>query len=113
MLRPLSIALAFPLLFQTASAQQYSTQLISHSVLSMTTGDLDQDGDIDIISGGLRNLVWNDNQGDGTFISRTIALDPQEAHGVVMHDLDGDGHQDVLVADMASNMILWYHNNGD
>lgn len=93
--------------------QGYATQLISHTTVDMTTGDLDADGDIDIISGGIRNLVWNENQGDGTFVSRTISLDAQEVQTVLMRDLDQDGHQDLVVADMAVSRILYYHNNGD
>ena len=78
-----------------ATAQGYETQLISHTTVDMTIGDIDSDGDIDIISGGVRNLVWNENQGDGTFVSRTISLDAQEVQTVLMTDLDGDGHQDL------------------
>ncbi|MEZ4806303.1 MAG: FG-GAP-like repeat-containing protein [Flavobacteriales bacterium] len=96
-----------------ALSQGYRTELISHTTLSMTVGDLDGDGDTDIISGGIQNLVWNANNGDGTFERRTISLDPQEAQCVLMEDLDQDGHQDILVADMAANRILYYRNNGD
>lgn len=109
-----SLALALFACFATlAFAQGYETQLISHTTVDMTVGDLDSDGDIDIISGGIRNLVWNENQGDGTFVSRTLSLDAQEVQTVIMIDLDTDGHQDLVVADMAVNRILYYRNNGD
>lgn len=94
-------------------AQGYSTELISHTTLDLITGDLDSDGDLDIISGGIRNLVWNENQGDGTFEQRVISLATLEAQTVLMLDLDGDGHQDLVVADMAGNRILQFRNNGD
>jgi len=93
--------------------QDYSVQLLSHTTISMITGDLDGDGDVDIISGGQYNLVWNENLGDGTFNSRTISLDAQEVQDIVMVDLDQDGHMDLVVADLTANRILYYHNNGD
>jgi hypothetical protein len=98
---------------QAAWSQGYRTELLSHTTVAMTTGDLDGDGDIDIISGGIQNLVWNENQGDGTFERRTISLDPQEVQCVLMVDLDQDGHQDIVLADMAANSILYFRNNGD
>lgn len=95
------------------SAQGYRTELISHTTLAMAIGDLDDDGDVDIVSGGIRNLVWNENQGDGTFVGRTISLDAQEAQCVVMTDMDADGRRDLVVADMALNRILLYRSNGN
>ncbi len=74
----------------------------------MTTGDLDNDGDIDIISGGIRNLVWNENQGDGTFVSRTISPMRRKCRAMLMTDLDD--HQDLVVADMAVNRLLYYRS---
>lgn len=105
---PIAILLSTGLL-----AQGYTTELISHTTLDMITGDIDNDGDLDVISGGIRNLVWNENQGDGTFVQHVISLDTQEAQTIVMVDLDTDGHQDLVVADMAGNRIQYYRNNGD
>lgn len=106
----LVVALVFAI---TANAQGYSTELISHTTLAMATGDLDNDGDIDVVTGGIRNLVWYVNDGTGTFEKNTLSLDAQEAQCVLLEDLDDDGHLDIIVADMAVNRILYYHNNGD
>lgn len=112
MLRSLVCSIAL-LCIQSTWSQGYSTELISHTTVAMTTGDLDGDGDIDIISGGIRNLVWNENMGDGTFERRTISLDAQEVQCVLMVDMDQDGDQDIVLADMAANRIMYYRNNGD
>lgn len=97
----------------TVTAQGYRTELISHTTLAMATGDLDDDGDIDVVTGGMRNLVWYVNDGAGVFDQRVLSLDAQEAQCVLIHDLDADGHRDIVVADMGVNRILYYRNNGD
>lgn len=96
-----------------ANAQGYSTELISHTTLAIATSDLDGDGDIDLVSGGIRNLVWYANDGSGTFEKITLSLDAQEVQCILIEDLDDDGHKDIVVADMAVNRILYYRNNGD
>lgn len=94
-------------------AQGYRTELISHTTLDLVVTDLDEDGDLDLVTGGLRNVVWYENEGNALFTKHTISHDAQEAQQVLVLDLDQDGHKDLVVADMAANRILYYRNNGD
>lgn len=94
-------------------AQDYRTELISHTTLDVVVDDLDDDGDLDLVAGGLYNLGWYENDGSAHFQQHTISLDAKEAQQVLVVDLDLDGHKDLVVADMGVNRLLYYRNNGD
>ncbi len=113
MRRSLLLALLSLSLHSNIAAQGYNTELISHTILSIATGDLDDDDDIDVLSGGIRNLVWYKNDGAGHFDQVVISPDVYEAQCILIEDLDADGHKDIIVADMAVNRILWFRNNDD
>ncbi len=82
-------------------------------------GDLDGDGDIDILvangrysSGGEANQIWLNN-GDGTsFAVSTFGNSTGESTGVDLGDLDGDGDLDAIFCAFNQAHELWL-NNGD
>ena len=81
--------------------------------------DVDRDGDMDVLStiyvSGLDSaIVWNENNGDGLFTSRTIATAAQGQFSVFAADVDADGDTDVLSVSSYStdNKIAWYENDG-
>jgi Tol biopolymer transport system component len=76
-------------------------------------GDLDGDGDTDILAGiaGDSSVVWYPNLGAGSFgpaitLSNTIA----SPSSVEAADLDGDGDRDVLIAATGNNEAAWFVN---
>jgi len=83
---------------------------------SIFTGDIDGDGDLDVLSAsGLDNKVaWYENDGASfsTWIERPIALDCITAHTVRTGDLDGDGDLDVIASANSEGKIYWYENDG-
>ena len=90
------------------------SKLIDSSIQSahcLDYGDLDKDGDTDIITCGFisREVVWYENLGDFKFKKHIIGLN-QEAYDIRLVDLDGDGYNDILVAGRGSNNVIWYKN---
>lgn len=81
--------------------------------------DLDQDGDMDIISTTSPNsladdaLVWYANNGNGTFATGvTIDATSQDIQDILTVDLDEDGDLDLVVT-KRSFYMLWYENQGN
>lgn len=86
---------------------------------SVRTGDMDDDGDLDIVYGTIDQVIWLTNtNGLGAFGSRIlIATDIFGSKDIHLTDLDNDGDLDVLFAStwIAGDRIsiAWYKNNGN
>ena len=68
---------------------------------SVTTADLDGDGDLDVLSASFCDdrIAWYKNDGAGSFgVQQTITTAADGAISVTMADLDGDDDLDVLSA---------------
>ena len=67
--------------------------------LTAELGDLDGDGDLDVITGNWKSgpeIWWND--GKGNFTDSKIKLDSYNISGMAIADLDGDGDLDIIVS---------------
>ena len=78
---------------------------VDHSPFSLAIGDINEDGNLDLVTNGIWVLLGN---GDGTFQNAvnvaTVAVD----HSVVIGDLNGDGHLDLV-----TNGVWVLLGNGD
>jgi len=82
--------------------------------------DLDNDGDVDVLSACEHDnkIAWYANDGAGQFgPQQVITTEANGASCVYAADLDGDGDMDVLSASSGSNpsyevAIAWYANDG-
>lgn len=81
---------------------------------SIQTGDIDNDGDIDVAVAFAEQsrIVWYSNINEtGSFENENIvtkSIDIPES--IVLSDLDGDGDLDIVSASSGDNTIAWYEN---
>lgn len=80
-------------------------------------GDIDGDGDLDIISSYYpRNIAWIENFGNNTFSSPKLIVDylqvPELGAHMEIIDFDNDGDLDVLANGNVFDNIFWCENDG-
>ena len=78
--------------------------------------DMDDDGDLDIVSASLGDdtIAWYENDGaaDPSWTSADIATSANAARAVHVADMDGDGDLDIVSASSLDDTIAWYENDG-
>ena len=94
-----------------------SRHLVGASVtrpLSLAAGDLDDDGDQDLVVGSGATVSWyvNDDGAGGFGGPYLISSAVTDAHGVAAADVDRDGKLDVVAASTVDNKVAWYRNLG-
>lgn len=118
MLHPIRLV-SFALLLNCApktSAQFGPQNLIDFSgvygVSSMALGDVDGDGDTDVVYAGAGwSIRWFPNRGDGTFMPQQVVQNfAGSSSSVSLVDLDGDGDLDILA--LHSGSFGWFPNLG-
>lgn len=83
-------------------------------VRSVFAADMDQDGDIDVLSASSEDdmVAWHENVGGQAFVMHPIIVTADQAWSVVAADVNGDGHMDVVSASKDDDTLAWYENNG-
>jgi len=87
-------------------------------VSSIHTADIDGDGDIDVVAGGMSaiagGVVWFENiDGKGGFGTRNNVMSGIETRSVYVSDIDNDGDMDILSASGTTTpaaTISWFEN---
>ncbi|WP_456437355.1 T9SS type A sorting domain-containing protein [Psychroserpens sp.] len=83
-------------------------------IWSFNVGDIDNDGDLDILAATHHNLnsFWLENNGGTEFISHPVGMGPIEIRSTLTSDIDNDGDLDIIVG--SSVGIYWFENtNGN
>jgi hypothetical protein len=83
---------------------------------SVEWGDMDNDGDLDLlVTGYYNNALTYENNGNGTFSANFINLDFVKLGKATWGDYDGDGDLDILLSGKNSSnqgILKVYKNNG-
>ncbi len=98
----------------------FTTQVIDAAIRGATSvyaKDLDNDDDIDILSTSWwdSEIVWYENTGNSSF-SRHLLLSgdvTKEAIQLEVHDVDGDGDQDIIGINNRPPNLNWFSNDGN
>ncbi|MFT6923849.1 MAG: putative repeat protein (TIGR01451 family) [Crocinitomicaceae bacterium] len=82
------------------------------------TGDIDNDGDQDIISASISStsIVWSENLGNGVFTVPKLVADysGNSLEAICVSDVDGDGYVDVISTVLSTpSYINWSRNLGN
>ena len=102
--------------FENNGSQSFTANLISAAVngaQSLTLGDVDSDGDLDILSASENEdkIFWHSNDGTGTFATSEISSGFGDGpHSIFAADLDGDGDPDILTASLFDDRIALFNN---
>jgi len=89
----------------------YSSGFFSPDSPSVTTGDFNHDGKLDLIVGGSGVSILLGN-GDGTFQPATVFSGSELWNSLVAADLNGDGNLDLAASGEASSVAIFL-GNGD
>lgn len=74
--------------------------------------DVDEDGDVDVVSAGALGLYWYDNNGSEVFTKKTVDFNNTDYRGMDVGDVDSDGDIDIAAIDRNADDVIWFNNNG-
>ena len=77
-------------------------------------GDLDGDGDVDMVATSWNDdrVTWFQNDGTGSFTEYTVDTGITGARHVFVADINGDTDLDLIVSDYEGDTVTWYENDG-
>jgi hypothetical protein len=83
-------------------------------VSSVETGDIDGDGDPDLIVAAGNELVWYENDGAASFTKHTIAASSGFNGAITAYlvDFDGDSDMDIIGSASTLDEVAWFENDG-
>ena len=118
-LPPLALTLTFLAAPAASQAPDYVLEQhltgYSRSGGCAVVGDLDGDGDRDVVSAsyGKDQIIWYENRGGSPveFGVPHVVSDTSIGQGpIILADVDGDGDPDIVSASRNDDLIVWYEN---
>lgn len=100
----------------TAGALEFTPHHINHTtdatgVLGVGLNDMDNDGDMDIVTSGRDGVKVYSRNSSGTF--DLTVVEKIDAVRLQLFDLDNDGDTDILVTLATNPSVKWYRNDGN
>ncbi len=92
-----------------ATATAFATSGMPNSV---ALGDVDQDGDLDIVATVAGSVAVLLGDGHGGFGAQTTYAAGGGAYDLALYDLDGDGSLDIVTANQAGDAVAVLLGNG-
>ena len=92
--------------------------VISSKSFTVSTADMNNDGDIDVISytvnsSATENISIRFNNGSGGFLTPSYTTTSlTDLFGLFIADIDGDGYLDIVSGSRNENTLAWYKNDG-
>lgn len=98
---------------QVSFGPQQVIDSLPSSFIHVHGGDLDDDGDNDIVASYQSSINWYRNNGYGVFSDSIIIDHASDCECVYLADIDGDNDLDVLASLVPANLIVYYQNDGN
>lgn len=82
--------------------------------LAVDLGDLDGDGDLDLVASCYQSANYTvfENDGAGFYTVKDVLMAPQAASCAILHDRDNDGDLDISATDEEADVVLLFENPG-
>ena len=111
-------------IFSSSVVSSYTLRVIdsgatSNSPADIDAADVDDDGDMDVVTASFANnqFAWHESDGSTPPVWTLRVIDnnvanTQGAQDIEAADVDGDGDMDVVTAANSTDQFAWYENDG-
>ncbi len=82
---------------------------------SLQLGDVDNDGDLDLVTANTHSIAWSENLGDGVMSATQLIcwIEAEEVTEITLVDLSGDGENDLLYVIRTEGQLIWHEHIED
>ena len=107
--------------YENDGSENFTKRTIDDSgvtnIWDVEAGDIDGDGDIDIVGLTSTNnntaddkIIWYANNGSESFTEYTIDTDLNHPYRLRLKDIDGDEDLDIVAGSRGGDQVIWYEN---